>query len=387
MDKWAFVEKEFARRKAADQVRTLTPVAPKGAAEVLVNGRPMLNFCSNDYLGLSKHPAIIEASVRCAQDFGAGSTASRLVCGDFTVFGELEREMAAFKGTEDALVLTSGFQANASLLPALADRGALILSDQLNHNSLIQGARLCRCDVKVFRHNDLDHLRELLISARKVSYSRILITTESVFSMDGDRADIEALAALSEEFAAILFVDEAHATGVFGRRGAGMCHGKNVDVVMGTFGKALGCFGAYVACSSRLKSYLINCCAGLIYTTALPPAVIGSIRAALPIAAAMDEERRAMLLRADRVRAAVHDLGWETGASDTHIVPVLVGPESETLALSAYLKERGILATAIRPPTVEPGRSRIRLAVCAQHTNDHIERLVSAFAGFKEQAA
>jgi 8-amino-7-oxononanoate synthase len=380
--KWAFVDAALAARRERAQMRQLVPVESRDGAAVEVGGRRMINFCSNDYLGLARHPLLQARAAEYLRRYGTGSGSSRLICGNHAYFSDAEARLATLKGTEAALVFNSGFQANATILPALADRETLILSDRLNHNSLIQGSRLARCRVEIFEHNDLTHLRELLVRHRP-AFQRILIVTESVFSMDGDLCPLAELTALAGEFDAILVVDEAHATGVIGPRGMGLTCGQGVDVVIGTFSKACGGFGAYVAGLRPLRDYLINCCAGIIYSTALPPAVLGAVEAALELIPTMETERRNLHARAERLRNNLRNLGWECGSSATQIVPVVVGPEAETLALSQWLGAHGIFASAIRPPTVEKGKSRIRLAVTALHTDEDIERVIQAFGNWK----
>ena len=313
MNKYSFIDSELQRRDDLYQRRRLKSLIPVSGAEVEFGGKRLLNFCSNDYLGLSKHPLLKKRAAEFIEKYGSGSTASRLICGNFQCFEEVEGKLASLKGFESALILNSGFQANATIIPALADRTTLILSDWLNHNSIIQGALLSRCQIERFRHNDLNHLENLLEENRKKHYSRTLIITESVFSMDGDVSDIDALIDIAKKHDALLIVDEAHATGVLGEKGMGLTCGKEVDVSIGTFGKACGSFGSYVACQGKVRDYLINCCSGFIYTTALPPAIVGSIDAALDLIPDMDEQRRELHHNADSLRAAVQDLGWSTG--------------------------------------------------------------------------
>jgi len=375
-DKFGFIDAEFDRRIERRQMRQLRNVLPINGIEININGRNMLNLCSNDYLGLSMHPLLQERSFEFIQKYGSGSTASRLICGNYEFYEQVENKLAQLKQVEASLVLSSGFQANISAIPALADRNSLIFSDQLNHNSLIMGSRLARCKVKVYRHNDLDHLEQLITENKDKGHSRIIIVTESVFSMDGDIADINSLVALAEKFNAFLIVDEAHATGVFGHQGMGLTCGHNIDLVVGTFGKAAGSFGAYLACSKKLRDYMINCCSGLIYTTALPPSVLGAVDAALDLIPTMDRQRQSLLNNAEYLRKSFHEEGWQTGQSSTQIIPVMVGKEAEALALSKYLEENGILISAIRPPTVPEGASRIRLSLSALHTRDHIDRVI-----------
>jgi 8-amino-7-oxononanoate synthase len=380
--KWAFIEAALSARRERLQMRRLETVEGAAGAFIEVAGRRKLNFCSNDYLGLARHPLLQARAAEFLTRYGTGSGSSRLVCGNHAYFCGVEARLSTLKGTEAALVFNSGFQANTTVLPALADRETLILSDRLNHNSLIQGARLARCRVEIFRHNDMAHLEELLQTHRD-SFGRILIVTESVFSMDGDLCPLTELTALAQSFGAILVVDEAHATGVIGPGGMGLTCGQGVDVVIGTFSKACGGFGAYVAGSRQLCDYLINCCAGIIYSTALPPAVLGAVDAALTLIPAMEAERRRLHAHADWLRSTLRRMGWDCGPSATQIVPVVAGSEARTLALSQWLSDQGIYASAIRPPTVEERKSRVRLAVTALHQTEDIERVITAFEQWK----
>ena len=273
--KFDFIHAELARRQQAGQMRSLRTWEPCGGARVRAHGRELVNFSSNDYLGLASHPLLQARAIEFVERYGAGATAARLICGSQPGFAQVEQTLARLKQAERALVFNSGYQANVSLLPTLVDRRALILLDRLCHNSLVQGAILGRCRMRRYHHGDLDHLRALLAESAGADHSRRVIVTESVFSMDGDVSDIDALVELAGEFDALLVIDEAHATGVLGERGMGLTCGKDVDVCIGTFGKALGSFGAYVACGEKLWEYLVNCCPGFIYTTALPPRRLG----------------------------------------------------------------------------------------------------------------
>lgn len=380
MNKFDFIDKEFTRRKNTDQFRRLRQMTPLENGRIEADGKSLINFCSNDYLGLSQHPLVKERAAAYVRLYGAGSTASRLICGNYACFEETENKLAALKKTPAALLLNTGYQANATLLPALCDNNTLILSDGLNHNSIIAGCRLSRCTVSRFAHNDLDDLEKQLRENRKKSFSRTIIVTETVFSMDGDTCDMPRLTSLAEEFGAILIVDEAHATGVFGDCGMGLASGGAADVVMGTFGKGCGSFGAYIACSEKMRDYLINCCPGFIYTTGLPPAVIGAIDAALDIIPDMTAERRRLLENADFLRQRLNRLGLSTGTSTTQIIPVVLGEEKMALSLSARLEEQGFLAMAIRPPSVPPEQSRVRISLSAIHQRRDVEALAAAIA-------
>lgn len=385
MKKYAFIKDKIEDRKTNHLLRELQTVTPLSGVEVKVNGQKMLNFCSNDYLGLSKHPLLQQRAIEYMRQYGAGSIASRLVCGNIPLFDRVENTISRLTGRENALVFNSGFQTNASLIPALADRETLILSDQLNHNSIIQGALLARCRVEQFRHNDMNQLEDLLKKNMLKGFSRTLLLTESVFSMDGDTCDMDALSTLSESYGALLFVDEAHATGVMGKNGMGLAYGKNVDITMGTFSKAAGSFGAYAACDNPIKEYLINFCNGLIYTTALPPAILGTIDAALELIPDMKAERKTLMQKADVLRSELNTIGLHTGNSCTQIIPVIIGDEKETLDLSKWLQENNILAMTFRAPTVAKGQSRIRISLSAFHTMEHIEVLIDLFKTWQAQ--
>lgn len=383
-DKFDFVEAELARRRDSHQLRRLRAVTPVSGVEVRAEGRSLVNFCSNDYLGLASHPRVKAGAARFLEAYGAGATASRLSGGSHPGFERVEDRLAQLKGVEKSLVLNSGFQANVSLLPALADRHSLILADHSNHHSLIQGALASMARVQRYRHGDIEHLRRLLDRSRGREFSRVLIVTESVFSMEGDRSDVDELVQLATDFQALLIVDEAHATGVLGPRGMGLTCGKAVDLVIGTFGKACGGFGAYIACSGRLREYIVNCCPGFIYSTALPPAVLGAVDAALELVPQMEKERGELHQKAEFLRRSLRELGWSTGNSTTQIVPLIVGDEKGAMALSSWLEENGVLAIAIRPPTVERGKARIRLGLSALHTWEHIEHLVGLLRRWRE---
>ncbi|MEI6557145.1 MAG: aminotransferase class I/II-fold pyridoxal phosphate-dependent enzyme [Rhodospirillaceae bacterium] len=365
-------------------LRTLRPLEPGAPGRLIRDGRSLLNVSSNDYLGLSRHPALIARARQWLERWGAGATASRLVSGSLEACHRLESRLARFKGTEAALILASGWQANASVLPALFDAGMLgaeplVFTDRLIHASLHQGCQAASVRQIRFRHNDPGHLESLLI-AHANRPGRRFIVTESVFSMDGDRADLAALAGLAERHDAFLYVDEAHATGVLGPGGAGLSAtvAGRIDLVMGTFGKALGGFGAYVAGSRVLCELLVNRCSGFVYATALPPAVLGAIDAALDLVPAMEAERSHLETQANRLRAALQGAGIATGTSSTQIVPALIGDEGAALEASHALLAAGILGIAIRPPTVPAGSARIRFALSAVHSAADIDTLIAA---------
>jgi 8-amino-7-oxononanoate synthase len=372
---------ELDRLARAGLRRATVAVRPAGAGAVLRDGQALLNFSSNDYLGLARHPLLAERAAAYAARLGTGATASRLVCGTLEAHALIEARLAALKGQEAAMLLATGWQANAAVLGALlrfAGPDALLFADELNHSSLLHGARIGGVKPIRFRHNDMADLQAHLAAHAAAPGARF-IATESVFSMDGDRADIGRLCELAGEHNTFLYIDEAHATGVLGAGGMGLCAGvSGIDLVMGTFSKALGGFGAYVAGSRALIDFLQNACAGFVYTTAPPPPVLGAIDAALDLVPAMDAERAHLVAQSNRVRAAFAELGIDTGHSSTQILPALVGQADAAMALAAALRARGVLAVAIRPPTVPPGTSRIRFALSAAHDAAAVDVLIEA---------
>ncbi|MBI4984424.1 MAG: 8-amino-7-oxononanoate synthase, partial [Rhodocyclales bacterium] len=347
---------------------------------VLADGRSLIDVSSNDYLGLSQHPALKARAVEWVRRYGAGARAARLVTGTLEGVSELEARLAAFKGKAAALLFNAGYQANAAVLPALFElaggREGLVFADRLNHASLHAGCAAAGVKQIRFRHNDLAQLEELL--AQHAAGKPAFIVTETVFSMDGDRADVTALAAIAARHNALLYLDEAHATGVLGPRGAGLGVDAPGAVVMGTLGKAFGAAGAYVAGSRPLVDYLVNRCAGFIYSTAPAPAACGAVDAALDLIPAMDAERARLATRGQRLRQRLAALGIDTLASSTQIVPAVLGSEKQALAAQSKLEARGVLAVAIRPPTVPEGGSRLRFSLSSAHSEDDFDRLLDA---------
>ena len=373
----------LAERKAKGQHRHLRAVEAARPGFVRRGGREYIDFSSNDYLGLAHHPALIERACAWARAMGTGARASRLVVGTLDAHLAIEAKIARFKHSEAALLFASGWQANAAIFPALLALApdAAVFADRLVHASIHHGIAAAGQRQIRFRHNDCDHLEHLL-EARARPGQPCFIVTESVFSMDGDRCDLARLSQLARAHGAFLIVDEAHATGVLGAGGAGLSADLPIkpDLVMGTFSKALGSFGAYVSGSRALCDYLVNACSGFIYSTALPPPVLGAIDAALELVPQMDAERARLAALAARLRTGLHELGHDTGASDTQIVPLLLGDEAQALALSASLEQRGILCTAIRPPTVPRGSSRLRLALSSAHGEADVDALLHGLA-------
>lgn len=379
----------LSQRAAAGNRRQLYPMLPASGGRTLKQGKTVLNFSSNNYLGLADHPVLIERAREWTARWGCGATASRLVCGNLEPYEQIEGRLAAGKGSESALVFNSGFQANATILAALLDSQVLkseprVYCDRLNHASLHHGCRAAGVRQIRYRHNDLNHL-ESLLQAHSHRPGQSFIITETLFSMDGDLVDLDGLLTLKARYGAFLYLDEAHATGVFGPHGFGVAAARPgaADLVLGTFSKGLGGFGAYAACSRELRDFLIHHCAGLIYSTALPPGVLGAMDAALELLPGLEERRRKLLDHAQMLRQRLGERGWNSGQSASQIVPVLLGASERALAASRFLEEQAaILAAAIRPPTVPNQTARLRLSLTAAHTPADLDLLVEALERF-----
>ncbi len=349
-----------------------------------LDGRRLASFSSNNYLGLAGHPSLTGAAARVLERAGMGSGASRLIAGNHAEHESLEEDLARYHQAGSALVFNSGFQANVGVIPALVGPDDLVLSDRLNHASLIDGCRLSRAQVLIYEHTDPTDLRLLLERARRAA-RRCLVVTEAVFSMDGDRAPLAELAQAAADHDAWLMVDEAHAVGVLGPWGQGISAERGIvpDVLVGTFGKALGSFGAYVVGCDLLRPFLIQRARSFVFTTALPPAVAAASRAALEIVVSEGGERlrAALAVRVDRFRDGLASLDLLIpGAGSTPIFPIWIGDEARSLEVSRHLYDAGIHAQAIRPPTVPRGTSRLRFALMATHDLDQLDHALSELA-------
>lgn len=339
----------------------------------------LLDFCSNDYLGLREHPEVVEAVRRALEEYGLGSGASQLVSGYTKYHRVLEERLASFKGTPECVLFGSGYLANTGTIPVLAGEGDLILSDELNHASLIDGCRLSRAERRVFRHKDYEELEETLRRERK-RFRRVLIVTDSVFSMDGDLADLKVLYELSEKYGCLLYIDDAHATGTVGEgRGSlrefGLEWRENV-ILMGTLSKALGSYGAFVCGSSQLVSLLVNRARSLIFTTSLPPLLCAGALKSLEIIEENPSLVRKLRERAEFIYRELKDLTYEVRFYGTPIIPIMVGNEKRALELALKLRERGILLQAIRYPTVPKGEARLRLTVSLRYREEDVDKLL-----------
>jgi len=372
-----FFKDEIDRLTNSGLYRSLRTVEPATAGRVAINGSEAILLCSNNYLGLADHPALKNAAIDAVSRYGTGSGASRLVSGNLELHGQLEERIAAFKGTEAAILFNTGYSANIGTIQAVVGRGDTIYSDRLNHASIVDGAVLSRARFVRYPHNDHQTLRALL--EKDSSTGRRLIVTDGVFSMDGDIAPLKELALIKNEFNALLMVDEAHATGAIGAKGRGSADllgvSADIDIQMGTLGKGLGSFGAYVAGSRNMIEYLMNSARSFIFSTSLPPATLATSIAAIEITSSAEGDGLRDRLEANRSLFAgiLENAGFNTLGSTTQIIPVMVGQAAETMAFSNALLEEGVFVQGIRPPTVPAGSCRLRCTVMAVHTPDDIE--------------
>jgi glycine C-acetyltransferase len=364
-----FTAEELDKRQAAGLRRRLRCVDGPQDTWVTVDGRRVLALCSNNYLGLANHPALREAACRAATEYGVGAGASRLISGSMHLHHDLEEQLAVLKGTEAALLFNSGYQANIGTIAALVGPGDAVFSDALNHASIIDGCRLSRAQVCVYPHRDVTALETLLA---RTAARRRLVVTDSVFSMDGDTAPLAEICDLAERYEAMVMVDEAHATGVIGADGSGMVKAAGlhdrVTVQMGTLGKALGTFGAFVAARRSIVDWLINSARSFIYTTALPPPVVAAALAALTIVRTEPQRRHALRDNAAHLYGGLQRLGLSLPAAPSHIMPVVIGDAARTMRLSERLLADGVFVQGIRPPTVPAGTARLRVTVMSTHT-------------------
>jgi glycine C-acetyltransferase/8-amino-7-oxononanoate synthase len=360
--------------------RRLRLVSGPQGPRVLLDGRPVLLLCSNNYLGLADHPKVRGAAAEAAMRWGAGAGASRLISGTMEPHRRLEAELAEFKGYEAALLFGSGYLANTGVIAALAGKGEVVFSDELNHASIVDGCRLSRAETFVYRHGDLDHLAWGL---REAGERASLIVSDGVFSMDGDVAPLPELLELARRHRCRLTIDEAHATGAVGPGGRGSVAAAGlsgeVDVVVGTLGKALGSYGAYACASAETIDYLVNTARPFIFSTAPPPPSVAAATAALDLVSPQRVER--LRDNASRFRAALAAEGLDAGSSQTQIVPIEVGDAGRTMELCERALERGVFAQGIRPPTVPEGSSRLRFTVMATHRVGELERAAKLVGG------
>ncbi len=378
--------KELLEKRAEEgTLRRLTPISSRRSGRIQSDGKEYIDFSSNDYLGLSGHPRLIEAAKAALDEFGAGTSASRLLSGSLAIHHRLEEKVARFKKKESALVFNSGYQANVGILSSLCAQGDVIFSDKLNHASIIDGMALSGARVFRFFHNDPDHLESLLKRERD-KFKKALIITETVFSMDGDRPSLKRLAGLKAMYNCRLMVDEAHATGIYGEDGSGMVSEEGlsdeVDLIMGTFSKALGSFGAYIAASREITDYLINTCRSFIYSTSLPPATIACNLASLEMVKQEPHRRERLLSLAEYFRSALAEMGFQVRGS-SQIVPIIIGENARTVKLAGILQDRGYWVLPIRPPTVPAKEARLGFSLTFHHDKNILKNLLDDISNVK----
>jgi len=369
--------------------RQLRRVDSAPGARLDIDGQSLLNFSSNDYLGLANHPALKTAAIKGLEKFGAGAGASRLICGSLSPFHELEDALAAFKKTESALTFSTGYATAIGAITALLDKDDIIILDKLVHASIVDAARLSGAKLRVFAHNDLNDLEDILkwangtlpsASFNRQPQSQVLVVTEGIFSMDGDAAPLREIVALKEKYGAWLMVDEAHATGILGQDGRGLADelgvGAQIDIQMGTLGKALGASGGFICGSRALVDFLVNRARSFIFSTAPVPAAAAAAGAAIDLMQTHEGESRRKILW-QHVEAVHTARSPHSATRSSAILPVIIGGEAEAVAAAAQLREWGIFVPAIRYPTVARGQARLRVTLTAAHTKNDVEQLIA----------
>lgn len=387
MDDALFLHHILGRLREQNLYRSLRSLEGPQQAYIIFEGQKVINFCSNNYLGLANDPRLLLAAHKALDEEGLGSGASRLICGTMASHQKLENRLATFKQAEKALVFSSGYMANVGILSALCDREDIVLSDKLNHASIVDGILLSRAEHKRYPHKDMKALEELLAASQ--GYRKRLIVTDSVFSMDGDVAPLKEIVTLAQKYAAMVMVDEAHGLGVFGEHGRGLAEElgveEEIDIRMGTLSKAAGSFGAYCCGSKPLIDVLINKARSFIYTTAMPPAIAAASIEAINIIENEPERRAQLHENAQCLRQGLKSLGFDTMDSATPIIPVLVHDAATATEFAKKLLTRGILAQGIRPPTVPEGTARLRVTVMATHVKEDIAQALEAFRVAREE--
>jgi 8-amino-7-oxononanoate synthase len=392
-DPLAWIDTELAHLERAGLRRRLAVRSGPQTARVVIDGKQLVNFGCNDYLGLAADQRLIAAAAEAAQREGWGSGASPLVSGRSESHAALERRLAEFEGTQAALVFPSGFAANAGIIPALVEDEDAIFGDAKNHASLIDGCRLSKAARFVYPHGDCAALEQLLQNAHR--FRRRLIVSDTLFSMDGDLARLAQLADLAHKYDAMLMVDEAHATGVFGTNGRGVAAERataatapavvhdRVHVRVGTLSKALGSGGGFVCGSQSLIDWLANRARSYVFSTSQPPATSAAASAAIDIVEAEPERRGRLLANAADLRFRLQNQGWDTSRSASQIIPIVIGDADETMRLAGRLREAGFFLPGIRPPSVPEGESMLRISLCVHHTPEMIDALVAALGGLR----
>ena len=375
MNTYDWIQMEYTELEEAGLLRHLRTVRSPPANTITLDENDVVMLGSNNYLGLSTHPSVVRAAASSGTIFGAGASGSRLISGNTNHYTTLENTISELKKTEASLVFSSGYAANTSVIPVLAGEGDLILSDALNHASIIDGCRLSRATKQVYRHCDVEHLKSLLEESS--GFRRRLIVTDGVFSMDGDIAPLQDIYQLSKEHDAMLLVDDAHGFGILGKKGRGTvshCGLEGEDIIqMGTLSKAVGGLGGYIAGSQQLVELLINKARGLIFSTGLPPAVLSAANTAIKVMSSTPSLRKQLLENAETLRSVLTSIGYTLLPSQTQIIPVILGDAKRTTDIAEALIKEDVFAPAIRPPAVPEGTSRLRVTAMATHTDLDIQ--------------
>ncbi len=376
-----FLHDQLAALRDQHLYKPLLTVESAPGARVRVGGRELINLSSNNYLGLANDERLKAAAIRAVQEYGAGAGAVRPIIGNLSLHDELERRLAEFKGTESVLVFQSGFTANAGVIPTITDADDVILSDELNHASIIDGCRLSKAPVVRYRHKDMDALEDALRGAQQARMR--LVITDGVFSMDGDVAPLDQICALAERYDAAVMVDDAHGSGVMGKNGRGTAYHfgvkDRVDIQLGTLSKAVGVVGGYIAGSAALKDFLTQRARPFLFSTGAPPAVAAACIAAIDVMQGDETLTPRLWENARYWQAGLGRLGFDTGATETPITPVMIGDEAKTQALQRALRDEGVLALAVVFPTVARGKARVRTMPTAAHTRGDLDEALAAF--------
>jgi len=381
-----FISEELKELEQSGLYRRLRTITSNQEAHVTIGGKDYISFSSNNYLGLASHPKVKESAINAIKLYGCGAGASRLIVGTMELHTKLEERIAAFEDKPAAILFCTGYVANVGVITSIVGEGDAVIVDHLNHASIIDAARLSGAKLLVYPHKDMKKLESIL--KRYKEYKKRLIVTDTVFSMDGDFALLPDIVKLAKKYGAITMVDEAHATGVIGDGGRGVCEyygiSKDIDIVMGTLSKAVGGLGGFVVGSQELISYLHNKARSFIYTTALPPAVCAAAITAFDIIEAENELRYKFWERVALIRNGLKDIGFNLVSTESHILPVIIGNEKTAMEMSRYLYENGVLVPGIRYPTVAKGDARLRITVMVTHTRKDITKLLSVLAEAKK---
>lgn len=372
------IEKFLKNRSDEGLLRQLRPISYHKDGRIYIGKKEYIDFSSNDYLGLAGHPKLISSAKEALDRFGTSFSASRLLTGDLDMHHRLEEAVAEFKDKESALTFNSGYQANVGILSSLYTKGDAVFSDRLNHASIVDGILLSRAKLFRFLHNDLNHL-EFLLKKERQKFKKALIVTETIFSMDGDRPPLKELVDLKDKYDCQIMVDEAHATGIFGKNGAGVVEEEGladrIDLIMGTFSKALGSFGAYLATSKKVVEYLINTCRSFIYSTSLPPAVVACNLTSLELVREGENRREKVLAISQYFRDRLKSAGFDVRGS-SQIVPLVIGENTKMQGLAKRLQKNGYFVLPIRPPTVPVGEARLRFSLTYHHNIETLQKLI-----------